>query len=62
MPTSRFSRNERREPDRWLVLDALAPAEATAAAVWERVARMLRRPEMGDGMGGGALDGERRGH
>ena len=53
-----FRRLARREPDRWLVLDALAPAEATAAAVWERVARMLGRPEMG----GGALDGGPRGH
>ena len=36
-----FRRLARREPQRWLVLDALAPAEATAAAVWERVSRML---------------------
>ena len=47
LPTIRFSRNERREPERWLVLDALAPAEATAAAVWERVARMLTGAEDG---------------
>ena len=53
-----FRRLARRDPDRWLVLDALAPAEATAAAVWERVARMLARRETGRG----ALDGESRGH
>ncbi len=39
-----FRRLARRDPDRWLVLDALAPAEATAAAVWDRVSRMLTRP------------------
>ena len=36
-----YRRLARREPARWLVLDALAPAEATAAAVWARVAGML---------------------
>ncbi len=41
-----FRRLARGDPGRWLVLDALAPAEATAAAVWERVSRML-------GAGGG---------
>ena len=39
-----FRRLARRDPNRWLVLDALAPAEATAAAVWDRVSRMLTRP------------------
>ena len=53
-----FRRLARREPERWLVLDALAPAEATAAVVWERVARMLGRAETG----GGGLDGGSRGH
>ena len=37
-----FRRLARREPERWLVLDALAPSEATAAAVWQRVSSMLR--------------------
>lgn len=36
-----YRRLARREPERWLVLDALAPVEATAAAVWARVAGML---------------------
>ena len=36
-----FRRLARRDPGRWLVLDALGPAEATAAAVWARVAGML---------------------
>ncbi len=36
-----FLRIAKREPERWLVLDASAPAEQIAASVWDRVAPLL---------------------
>ncbi len=58
-----FRRLARREPERWLVLDALAPAEATAAVVWERVARMLTGARAGaPEPGADALDEAAGGH
>jgi dTMP kinase len=36
-----FLRIAEREPKRWLALDAAAPTEQTAAAVWRRVAALL---------------------
>jgi dTMP kinase len=36
-----FRRLARRSPERWLMLDALAPIEATHAAIWARVERLV---------------------
>ncbi len=46
-----FRRLARRDPGRWLVLDALAPAEETAAAVWGRVSRLVEGASGTEGAG-----------